>query len=204
MAESLKLGEGIPVVIDVLRASSTIVTALANGVKEVVPVNSQKEAFELKTEGFLTAGEQNGTKLELFDIGNSPTELLQVLHKKTYKKLALKTTNATALLNSVTEAYVASTLNFEAVEKELQGKDVSLIAVGGKYGLMEDLATAIALLGSLNGLEISHRWMRQNVAKSKAAEHLKNLGYANDVDFITKVNYRVLPKLQAGIIKDEI
>ncbi|NIQ07552.1 MAG: 2-phosphosulfolactate phosphatase, partial [Candidatus Korarchaeota archaeon] len=55
MAESLKLGEGIPVVIDVLRASSTIVTALANGVKEVVPVNSQKEAFELKTEGFLTA-----------------------------------------------------------------------------------------------------------------------------------------------------
>ncbi|NIQ07553.1 MAG: 2-phosphosulfolactate phosphatase, partial [Candidatus Korarchaeota archaeon] len=78
-----------------------------------------------------------------------------VLHKKTYKKLALKTTNATALLNSVTEAYVASTLNFEAVEKELQGKDVSLIAVGGKYGLMEDLATAIALLGSLNGLEIS-------------------------------------------------
>jgi 2-phosphosulfolactate phosphatase len=204
LAEPLKLGKGMPVIIDVLRASSTIVTALANGVTEIVPVTSQKEAFDLKLEGYLIAGEQNGVKLGGFDIGNSPTELLQVLQNKKYKRLALKTTNATSLLKSVSKAYVASTLNLDAAVVELQGKKVSLIAVGSKYGLMEDLAVAIALLSRLNGLEISNNWVRQNVVKSKAAEHLKNIGYASDVSFITNKNYNVLPKLQAGVIKDEI
>ncbi len=204
MAESLRLGEGVPVVIDVLRASSTIVTALANGIKQVVPVSSQKEAFELKTQDYLIAGEQNGVKLKGFDIGNSPTELLQILRKKTYQKLALKTTNATALLNSFTEAYVVSTLNLETAKKKLQGRKVSLIAVGSKYGLTEDLSVAIALLSSLNGLEIGYKWVKENVARSKAAGHLKNIGYANDVSFIISSNYNVLPKLQADVIKDEI
>ena len=122
MAESLKLGKGVPVVIDVLRASSTIVTALANGVTEIVPVNSQKEAFDLKLEGYLIAGEQNGFKLEGFDVGNSPTELLQILQNRTYERLALKTTNATTLLNSVTEAYVTSTLNLETAEKNFKAE----------------------------------------------------------------------------------
>lgn len=204
MVKFLKLGEGIPVVVDILRASSTIITALANGVTEVVPVNSQKEAFSLRKQGYLIAGEQNGIKLTEFDAGNSPTELLQLLRKKRQEKLALKTTNATRLLNSLTKAYVVSTLNLETAKKKLQGKKISLIAIGGKYGLTEDLAVVLALYSSLNGLELSHQWVRRSVLGSKAAEHLRNIGFAKDVEFIASASYEVLPKLEAGVIRDKM
>lgn len=204
MTESLRIGEGVPVVVDVLRASSTVVTALANGVTEVVPVNSQKEAFDLRTQGYLIAGEQDGVKLKGFDTGNSPTELLQVLQRKPNEKLALKTTNTTALLKSLTEAYIVSTLNLETAKRELRGRKVSLIAVGGKYGLTEDLAVVLSLFSGLNGLEIPDQWVREKVLQSKAAEHLKNIEYAKDIEFIANTNCRVLPKLQAGVIRDEL
>jgi 2-phosphosulfolactate phosphatase len=204
LAEFLKLGEGIPVVVDVLRASSTIVTALANGVTEIIPVNSRKEAFKLKKRGYLIAGEQNGIKLDGFDIGNSPTELLQLLRKRHQEKLALKTTNATRLLSSFAIAYVVSTLNLETAKTELQGKRVSPIAVGSRYGFTEDLAVVLALYSSLNGLEIGHQWVKESVLNSKAAEHLREIGYAKDVKFIANASYDILPKLEAGIIKDEM
>ncbi len=204
MAKSLKLGEGVPVIIDVLRSSSTIITALANNVSEVVAVNSKKEALELKKHRNLLAGEQNGVKLRGFDIGNSPTELLRVIRKKPVERLVLKTTNATLLLTSVPEAYVASTLNLETAKKELRGREVSIVAVGSKHGLAEDLAVAVALFSGLNDLEMSRGWVRENVLGSKAADHLRKIGYAKDVDFITNKSYKVLPKLSNGVIQDEI
>lgn len=204
MGKFLRLGQGTPVVIDVLRASSTIVTALANGVIEVIPVNSQKEAFKLKKQGYLIAGEQNGIKLRRFDLGNSPTELLQIVDKTDKEKLAIKTTNMTTFLKSLSKAYVVSTLNLKTAKEKLRGKNVSSIAVGGRYGLTEDLAVGLALYSSLNGLEISDEWVKRNVLNSKAAEHLRDIGYAEDVEFITSVDYKVLPKLEAGIIRDEV
>lgn len=203
MEKSLKLGDGVPVVIDVLRASSTIITALANDVSKVVPVSSQNEAFELRKDGYLIAGERGGVKLKGFDIGNSPTELLKAIRKIPREKLALKTTNATAYLTSVDEAYVASTLNLETAKKELQGRRVSLVAIGSSHGVSEDLAVAMALLGSLNGLEMDSQWVREGVLKSKAAQHLRKIGYSDDVDFITSKTYNILPKLQHGVIRDE-
>lgn len=204
MARFLKLGGGIPVVIDVLRASSTIITALANGVTEVIPVKSQKEAFRLKKQGYLIAGERNGIKLRKFDVGNSPTELLQVLNNAGKEKLAIRTTNATTFLNSLTKAYVVSTLNLETAKKRLRGKRVSPIAIGGRYGLTEDLAVGLALYSSLNGIEISDEWVKKNVLSSKAAEHLRDIDYAEDVEFITNMSYEIMPKLEAGVIRDEV
>lgn len=204
MAKFLKLGEGVPAVVDVLRASSTIITALANGITEVVPINSQKEGFRLKKEGYLIAGEQNGVKLNGFDLGNSPNELLEFLNKKHPEKLAIKTTNATKLLCSLSEAFIVSTLNLDTAKKELQGKKVSLIAVGSIYGLVEDLAVALALHSSLNGLEISDQWVREKVFNSKAAKHLSDIGYAKDVKFTVNTSYEVLPKLQDGKIRGKI
>jgi 2-phosphosulfolactate phosphatase len=85
LARFVEIDGGVPVVVDVLRASSTIITALANGVAEVVPTNSKKDAFRLKKQGYVIAGEQYGVKLAGFDLGNSPTELLQFLKKKHWK-----------------------------------------------------------------------------------------------------------------------
>ena len=66
------------VVIDVLRASSTIITALANGAKEVVPVGTIEFAVKVSGGIFggqtLLGGERNAKKIEGFALGNSPSE----------------------------------------------------------------------------------------------------------------------------------
>ena len=202
MERFLKLGEGAPVVIDVLRASSTIVTALANGIKEVVPVTSKKEALKLQRQDFLIAGEQDGVKLDGFDLGNSPTELLNLLEKQCPQKLAIKTTNATDLLCSLPEAFVVSILNLETAKKKLHGKKLSLIAVGSRHGLVEDLIVAVALHMGLNGLDMNSQWISKAFLFSEAAKHLGKIGYSEDVEFIVNTSYDVLPKLENGTIHD--
>src|SRR5258708_16117887 len=71
-------GRGV-VVIDVLRATTTIVTALANGAKAVVPAASSEEAVRLtanlEKNGILLAGERKALKIEGFQLGNSPREM---------------------------------------------------------------------------------------------------------------------------------
>lgn len=203
MVKSFKLGEGTPVIIDVLRASSTIITALANGITEVVPVKSEKEAFKLKKQGYLIAGERNGVKIEGFDLGNSPTELLQIIKENSWEKLALKTTNATKLLCSLSEAYIVSTLNLKTAEKKFRDRKVSLIAVGSRHGLEEDVAVALALYKSLCGLKPDYELVREKVLNSKAAKYLRSIGYGNDVDFVVNATFDVMPKLKNGIIRLE-
>jgi len=66
------------VVIDVLRASSTIVTALANGCNGFIPILSpekvREKAQQFEKEKILLGGEREGKKIEGFDLGNSPRE----------------------------------------------------------------------------------------------------------------------------------
>ncbi|MFI4946744.1 MAG: 2-phosphosulfolactate phosphatase, partial [Burkholderiales bacterium] len=70
------LGAATVLVIDVLRASTTIVTALTNGCRAVVPLDDPEEARRraAATAGSLIAGERRGEPLEGFDLGNSPLE----------------------------------------------------------------------------------------------------------------------------------
>jgi len=66
------------VVIDVLRASTTITTALHNGAKDIIPVNSVESLVKISSSQFgdvtLRAGERNGKMIEGFNLGNSPLE----------------------------------------------------------------------------------------------------------------------------------
>ena len=68
----------VVVVIDVLRASTTIATALANGAKAVIPFDSAEEAVarfrSFDRSEVLLAGERRMTRISGFDLGNSPAE----------------------------------------------------------------------------------------------------------------------------------
>ena len=67
------ISEDISIMVDALRASSTITMAL-NNFEKVIPCFSPEEALNLKNKtGGILAGERNGKKIEGFDIGNSPT-----------------------------------------------------------------------------------------------------------------------------------
>lgn len=196
------------VVIDVLRASSTIVTALANGVKEVIPVDREEMAFELRKKGYILAGEDKGVKLPDFDIGNSPVELLEYIKLKQseIEKIALKTTNSTDLLTGIESALICSSLNLAAVKHRLEeigkGKSANLLAVGSRHGITEDLAVAMALYSSLNdGLEINRAYLKECISRCNTAKYISKIGYKEDVEFVSQIDkYDVVPVLREGVI----
>ena len=101
------LNETTIVIIDIIRASSSICTALHYGVEHIVTMASIEEVLNLKSEGYIIAGERNGDKLDGFDYGNSPIAFMD--RKLEGKKLALTTTNGTHTIDQVLMASALST-----------------------------------------------------------------------------------------------
>jgi len=196
--------EEILVVIDVLRASSTIVTALANGVKEVIPIEREEMDFELRKDGYILAGEDKGVKLPTFDLGNSPVELLEHIEQSNIEKIALKTTNSTELMTKIESALICSSLNLTAIKHRLEdrGKSANLLAVGSTHGITEDLAVAMALYSSLNdGLEINKAYLEECISRCNTAKYLGKIGYKKDVEFVSQIDkYDAIPRLKGGVI----
>jgi 2-phosphosulfolactate phosphatase len=96
------VSHSIVVIIDVLRATSTIATALYNGAKSIIPVDSVSRCMELgrQIEG-VTAGERDGRIAEGLEYGNSPFEYPKEFIEG--KTLVLTTTNGTRLLHMALE-----------------------------------------------------------------------------------------------------
>lgn len=103
------------VVIDVLRATTSMVVMLKNGADEVIPMGSLEETLAMKTQGYLIAGERNGHKVQGFDFGNSPQEFTAEAVQG--KKLAITTTNGTRVLTlceGAKKIWIGSFLNLTA------------------------------------------------------------------------------------------
>ena len=93
----------ISIVVDVLRASSTITALLGKGCSKVFPVSTIDEAyFFKKKKGYLIAGERNGITLPDFDFGNSPIDLEQINVKG--KNVILTTTNGTKVIRKLMDS----------------------------------------------------------------------------------------------------
>ena len=94
------------VVIDVVRATTTIIEALANGARAIFPTESTEDAVRLASslgrEDSLLCGERKGEKVEGFDLGNSPSEFSRQVVED--KKLVMSTTNGTRALIAAQEA----------------------------------------------------------------------------------------------------
>jgi 2-phosphosulfolactate phosphatase len=125
-------------VVDVLRASTTIVTALANGCVAVVPVTDADEARRraAATPGALIAGERRGEPLQGFDLGNSPLEFTP--SRVGGRTVVFTTSNGTRALVAVRAAAavgVAAFVNASAAAAwaVAQGRDV-VVACAGERG----------------------------------------------------------------------
>src|SRR5262249_14867735 len=118
------------VVFDILRATSTMVTALANGAEAILPVAEIEEALAVKRRqsAVLLAGEREGVKIgpglasgTTFDLGNSPREFTgQLVRNKT---IVMTTTNGTRALSAcrgATHTFAASFLNLGASAKAVR------------------------------------------------------------------------------------
>ncbi len=147
---------GIAVVIDVLRASTTIVTALANGADRVVPVADVEAARRLASAAgptVLLGGERGGVRLPGFDLGNSPLEYPAA--RVAGRTVVITTTNGTAALaasRGAREILVGAIVNRTAVAEAVRrlacdGDDVHLVCAGTDGAVSaEDVLAAGAIL----------------------------------------------------------
>jgi 2-phosphosulfolactate phosphatase len=141
--------DSIVVIIDILRASSAICTAFANGVSSIIPVAEVTEAREFKSKGYLVAAERDGYVLDFADFGNSPYNFTK--EKVSGKTIVYSTTNGTRLINLTSSAHmtvIGSFLNIGALTRWLlkQERDVVLLCAGWKNRFnIEDTVCAGAM-----------------------------------------------------------
>lgn len=155
--ERKEISDKAVVVIDVLRATSTMVVGLENGCKAFIPVGTVEEAKKLVAEqrkpDFLLGGERRALRLEGFHLGNSPRDYLP--EKVKDKIVVMTTTNGTAALIAAQKAakvFIGAFLNLSAVVTALkETKYDILIACAGEKGLfcLEDTLCAGALVKKL-------------------------------------------------------
>lgn len=142
------------VVIDVLRATSTMTVALDQGANKVIPVETIEDCLSYKDKpDYILAGERGGQKVQGFTYGNSPFEFMDGVVKG--KTLVLTTTNGTRAIEMAKGAYhviAAGFLNFSAVANWIinESRDTLLLCSGwrDKFNL-EDTVFAGAMINHL-------------------------------------------------------
>lgn len=215
------------VVIDILRATTTIAVALNNGAREVVPVGSVD--FAMKLSGSvaggqtLLCGERNTKMVEGFNLGNSPREFTEEEVKG--KSLVLYTTNGS---KAIVKAKFSETLitasfnNLEAVVDYLNNmnQDVQILCAGsnGRYCIedtacagnlirrIQEFNTDVELSDSAKSSLVIFDSFGQDLSKMlKDCEHGKILidnDFEKDLDFCAQLNnLNVVPVYDSGVIK---
>ncbi len=124
-------------VIDVIRATSTMTEALANGARAIYPVLSTEDAIRLANsmgrENTLVCGERKGRPIEGFDLGNSPREFTK--ERVNGKQLVMTTTNGTRAFMTAQEAgpvVAASFLNLSAAARAVADAEHVVVICAGK------------------------------------------------------------------------
>ncbi|HHT66451.1 MAG: 2-phosphosulfolactate phosphatase [Caldicoprobacterales bacterium] len=151
------LKDKIVVVIDVLRATSTILAALINGCKEIIPAVEIEEVINMsknyEKDSFLLCGERNIQGIDGFHLSNSPLEY--TAEQVADKTLLLTTTNGTRAIKRAVDAkevILCSMTNVDAAAEHIaaQQEDTVFICAGtdGQFS-MDDVVTAGAVINRL-------------------------------------------------------
>jgi len=201
----------VAVIVDILRASSTIVTALGEGVTHVFPVASLEECTAYGQQyGCLTAAEREGLPAAGFDLGNSPFGFLDAARPVRGRALAISTTNGTAALRRSLAAeavVVGAFLNLAAVADFAwrRQRDVLVVCAGWKgqfcledtvFGgaLAERLAADFDIASSDATLAARHLWeqgkadLSAYLLQSAHVRRLNSLEASQDFDFCIQVD----------------
>lgn len=192
----------IVVVVDIFRATSTMVAALASGVTEILPFADLEACRAMQTEGFLIGGERNGLTAPGFEMGNSPVAYLSGAYQG--RKLAMTTTNGTQAIEKskgAAQILIGAFPNLQSTVSYIQAQqlDVLVHCAGwkGRFNL-EDSLYAGALVKSLESthkadedgaLAMKSLFEREGhnlkgyLSQASHAKRLQNHGIEADFDF---------------------
>jgi 2-phosphosulfolactate phosphatase len=155
LIDQFDVSDSIVVVIDILRATTTMCVAFDNGVQLMVPVEHVEECLPYREKGYLIAGERSGEQLADFDLGNSPFDYSA--ERVSGKQIAITTTNGTRAIKAAQErgareVVIGAFCNISILADWLisQGQHVCLICSGWRdHPNLEDTVFAGALARKL-------------------------------------------------------
>ena len=226
--DDLSLRDKNVVVIDVLRASTTVITALHNSAREIIPVNTIESAVKVSGNLFgdvvLRGGERNGKMIEGFNLGNSPFDYTPEAVKG--KSIIFYTTNGAPTMWKARYAknlLVAGFVNINAVVNRIKEikEDIFILCAGKQTQfciedavcagmiikeLMDDEETEIDFNDSAVAAVALYKNVSKNLLKmTRTCDHGKYLieiGFEKDLEFCTTVNmFEVVPELSANVLK---
>ena len=216
---------GTALVIDVIRATSVVAEALANGARAVYPVAEPEEALRLANqlgrEAALLCGERRGLKIEGFDMGNSPREFTK--DAVDGLSLVMTTTNGTRAFLAAAEAdrvVSASFLNLSAAARAAgEAERVSIICAGraDRFSLDDALCggllagkllsqfpdaslndSASAALALTSDLDLTV----ERLASTAAGAAVVEIGLGDDLPFLAQVDrHDLAPEMLDRVIR---
>ena len=221
-----EMKNAVVVVIDVLRATTSILEALQNGAYRIVPVSDPEQAMKLRAkyapEPVLISGERGGLKIDGFDLGNSPVEFTEdVVSGKNVMICSTNGTKAILYASASKTVYLACFRNLQAIVDKLRSTTNDIyIVCSGKLDefCMEDMACAGAIVEMLSAsnrdyqLSDSAKTARilylnykndllRLMQESEHGQYLSTLGMASDLDYCAQMNVSPLvPQLVDGIL----
>ena len=195
------------VVVDIFRATSTMVAALAHGVTEILPFADLESCRAMQAQGYLIAGERDGLTAPGFELGNSPVAFLEGNYSG--KKLAMTTTNGTLALDKskgASEILIGAFPNLKATASYIQSRNLDVLihcagwkgrfnledslyagalvqALSSSHANREDGALAMESLFSLEGGNLA-----TYLSQASHAKRLQNHGIESDIDFCLSLN----------------
>lgn len=220
-----KIKNKIVVIIDVLRATSVMTTALANGVNAIYPYKDIESVIEnsKKDSNALLCGERKGLKIEGFHCGNSP---LEYPHEKVAgKTMYMTTSNGTRAIENCAryarKIYIGAFLNIQAVtDKLVENRDDAVLVCSGTNDNFSfddalcageiikraverdahikctDMALALKFIAD-HSTDIS-----TTLKGCKHFEYLKSIGFEGDMEHcFTMDKYNIVPEYTDGKIK---
>lgn len=195
------------VVVDIFRATSTMVAALAHGVTEILPFADLEACRAMQSQGYLIAAERDGLTAPGFELGNSPLAYTGGAYSG--RKLAMTTTNGTVAIEKskgAAEILIGAFPNLQATVTYIQSRDLDVLihCAGwkGKFNL-EDSLYAGALVQALGESHANREDgaiameslftkvggnLQTFLSQAAHAKRLQNHGIEADIDFCLSLN----------------
>ena len=219
----MDLSNSVCIVLDIFRATTCIVTAMANGCNRIFPVLAIEDAHALSSQigPALLAGERQSIKIEGCDLGNSPFEFCQ--DKVQGKTIIMTTTNGTVAIKATEGAYctlIGSFLNVKAVcQRAIEyGKDILIVCAGtdGLFSLEDTLCAGLLVqlaktedeiqmtdsaVGALLMYTEAESKLIETAARSRNGKRLYDLNRMDDIKYCFGIDtLHLVPQYKEGKI----
>lgn len=206
----LDVSDTVCIVLDIFRATSSIITAISNGCRTIVPVSSIEDAYSVaeRLGTPLFAGERQSIRIEGFDFGNSPFEFSA--DKVRDKTIVMTTTNGTIAIKAAERAcltLLGSFINAQAVcqSASRQKRDILLICAGtdGMFSLEDALCAGLlvdtlskdgsyTLTDAAQGVQVMYNGagaaLLEIAGKSRNGKRLFDLGLQKEVEYCLRAD----------------